>query len=830
MSDCLIELPARARPAPALAAACSGLPPLWRRWLHALALRGEAWWWPPRVNINEDGLLQAGRGWRGAQDAARIAQALGEPRLRPWTEFAQALERDCAALARRHAASVAAAAVSIDNGELHAPVLRDALQICLAARRVGPRLRELGDRHRAFLALFLRRLARDQRAGVLAGQGYHGPVQALWANPEETHNGRQSVLRVQFERGGALAYKPRPADSEIAFLAQAPVADGEPRSVFARLNRLPAASGPIALPTLRVFHGRGRDRAGYLWQEWIEPPRAYARWAGAGVHATRLSPRRSRRFWHRAGALSAACFGFGLVDLGPGNVLCGERDGEACLIAVDLEVCLFPVRRLEDTGLVTGERDRGHYPAGLERSLRGESEGPGLAFFAEADGRQRLRATARPWRRSQARALVADRAGRIGYGAYPLEFLRGMFDLWMLVQVHREQVLRDLRRAVRGRYTRVLVRATADYAAARDPFAVTPQQADAASPDGEQAPFSASECAQLRRGDVPYFFRRLQADAPLLALAPPPQAWPPRRVGAQPRPREQLNPAPAMLAGEGLDLLQLGVALRDAVNYVLADLSARAGLLGELDDPRLGVRLRWQGAGDGEVAFDWPQQDRRLIYHWAGDTIGLRIEALSEPSPAPPPDAPDAGLDSAEAMAERLLKIDRIDSALRTPWSDGGFSDRALEAQLQAQVEAAMVWLQRLVERHGWPGRRLVGEDAAAAACRLVQHADGPRAFQDRCLRLVARAAREGDMSLRELAYLTDALRVQRGRRQRFGTKFRRHGQALVPCPIERPAQVDARRRAMGLEPLADYAERIRATFAAPAAANVRESNIAAAP
>ncbi|QCW28263.1 hypothetical protein FE772_24050 [Lysobacter enzymogenes] len=35
----------------------------------------------------------------------------------------------------------------------------------------------------------------------------------------------------------------------------------------------------------------------------------------------------------------------------------------------------------------------------------------------------------------------------------------------------------------------------------------------------------------------------------------------------------------------------------------------------------------------------------------------------------------------------------------------------------------------------------------------MLQHADGPRAFQDRCLRLVERAARDGDMSLRELAY-----------------------------------------------------------------------------
>lgn len=808
MSDLSIQVPARAARDAAQAAPEPSA--VLRRWLAATAAGGEAWWWPPRVRIDEDGMLQPARAWKGLRDAARIGAALRDPRLRRWGAFLDLLDRDCAALARRHAATVDAAALSLDNRALHAPVVRDALLICLAGRRVPSRLRELGEAHRHFLRLFLRRLARDGRSGVLADHGYHGRVQALWANPEETHNGRQSVLRLQFERGGALAYKPRPADSEIAFLAEH---DGG--GLFARLNRLAPASGAIRLPTLRVFHGRGGDRAAYLWQEWVEPPRRYRRLpvAHERVHATVLPARQARRFWRRAGCLTAACFGFGLVDLGPGNVLCGERDGETLLIPVDLEVCLFPVRRLEDTGLITGERDRGRYPAGLERTLASEVEGPVVAFFGEADGVQRLHATPRPWRRVHARSLVADREGRAGYGACPLEFLRGMFDLWMLVHLHRDEVMRDLRRAVRGRHTRVLVRATADYATARDTFGVIAADA-ATSASTERSPaFSASERAQLRRGDVPYFFRRIQADAPLLALAPPPQAWTAQRVGAQPRAADEINPSPQLLSGENWDLLQLGVALRDAVAYVLPELSARNGLLGEVDDPRLGVRLQWQGAQDGEVAFEWPREDRRLVYRWAGETIGLRIEAISD-SPAR---ADDDALDDADAIGERLLRIDRIDAALRTPWSDDGFSDTALETQLQAQVRAAMTWLQSVVDRHGWPGRSLVGEDAAAAACRLLQHADGPREFQDRCLALIAQAARDGEMSLRDLAYLTDALRVQRGRRQCFGTKFRRRGSALVPCPIERPAQVDARRREMGLEPLAEYAERIRATFASAA-------------
>lgn len=815
--------------------------PLLQRWLSAVERGGEAWWWPPRVRLGEGGLLEPARAWRGAADAERLRALLADPRLRAWRAFLAALERDCAALARRHAARVAPAALALDNGELHAPAVAQALRHCLAPRRVRvrARLQALRDDHRRFLELFLRRLRRDAETGALGAHGRGGAVRALWAHPEETHNGRQRVLRVEFERGGALAYKPRPADAEIAFLAAR-----ERGGVFAAINALPAASGPVRLPTLDVFRGapRARDREHYLWQEWIEPPRGYRRAGGPrdGERATVLAPRAAARLWRRAGNLAAASFGFGLVDLGPGNVLTGERDGETVLLPVDLEICLFPVRRLEDTGLVAGERDEGRYAPGLERAGLAQAEGPALAWLCAADrarlragegampagapieaGDWRLCANRRPWRRRVSRTLVRDGAGAVGYAAHLASFLRGMFDAWMLLHLHSERVGAELRRALRGRYTRVLLRPTADYLDALDGVAPDPLS-DPASPDpassdphAPAAPFNAAERRQLARGDVPYFFRRLRADAPLLALTPPPQARM-RRAPLRGRGWPPLNPAPDLLAGPEFAPLDLCVPLRDALAHALADPAAALAVCGECEDPRLGLRLRWWGARDGEAAFDWPAQDRRLIYRWEGELMQLKIEALSAP-PASAEEDEDEALADPARIAERLLRIDRIDAALRAPWTASGFADAALERRLGEHVDAAMAWLQRVVARHGWPGRALVGADAAAAACRLVQHAEGPRAFQDRCLRLVERAARDGDMSLRELAYLTDALCVQRGRKQRFGTKFRRRGAALEPCPIEQPAQVDARRRAMGLEPLADYARRVRSAFAAPA-------------
>jgi LPS sulfotransferase NodH len=74
-------------------------------------------------------------------------------------------------------------------------------------------------------------------------------------------------------------------------------------------------------------------------------------------------------------------------------------------------------------------------------------------------------------------------------------------------------------------------------------------------------------------------------------------------------------------------------------------------------------------------------------------------------------------------------------------------------------------------------------------------------------------AADRREIPLRHVAYMTDAVRIGAGRKQVFGTKFRKRDGLLVPFPIERGSDVDRRRREMGLEPLHAYAARLERTF-----------------
>ena len=112
--------------------------------------------------------------------------------------------------------------------------------------------------------------------------------------------------------------------------------------------------------------------------------------------------------------------------------------------------------------------------------------------------------------------------------------------------------------------------------------------------------------------------------------------------------------------------------------------------------------------------------------------------------------------------------------------------------------------LGEIVDRHGWPTFSLVGKDGAKAAWILVQHADHAPRFQRKCLDLMSRAPRDqifGD----DLAYLTDRVLLAEGKKQVYGTQFTLVDGKCRPRPLEDEANVDRRRKDVGLPPLAEY-------------------------
>jgi len=124
-------------------------------------------------------------------------------------------------------------------------------------------------------------------------------------------------------------------------------------------------------------------------------------------------------------------------------------------------------------------------------------------------------------------------------------------------------------------------------------------------------------------------------------------------------------------------------------------------------------------------------------------------------------------------------------------------------------------FMKRVIEKHGWPGRSMVGPDGAQAAFFLVQHAASDLAFQKRCLELLTKAVEQKEAAAADMVYLLDRVLVAEGKPQRYGTQFQpvplnAPNAELQLAPIEDEAHVDARRKEVGLQPLADYVRQMR--------------------
>src|SRR5690606_11847158 len=115
-----------------------------------------------------------------------------------------------------------------------------------------------------------------------------------------------------------------------------------------------------------------------------------------------------------------------------------------------------------------------------------------------------------------------------------------------------------------------------------------------------------------------------------------------------------------------------------------------------------------------------------------------------------------------------------------------------------------------------WPDRKRFGDDGAAAAFLILQHAISRPDLQRSGLALLVAGVERGEANALDVAYLADRIAVYEGRPQLFGTQFDWDADGLLsPAPLADPEGVEARRAEIGLPPLASTIERMRIGAAA---------------
>jgi hypothetical protein len=165
------------------------------------------------------------------------------------------------------------------------------------------------------------------------------------------------------------------------------------------------------------------------------------------------------------------------------------------------------------------------------------------------------------------------------------------------------------------------------------------------------------------------------------------------------------------------------------------------------------------------------------------------------------------------ALAHELIRMEResLNAQVRFDGPPGQFQLSDLPDALRQRVDDAReinqrnkLRLEEIMDQHGWPRERAVGREGAHAAMRILQRSDGDAAFFSNALSLIEKA---GADDTPDFARLVDRIAVSANRPQTYGTMWTCFDGEVVPMtPIKDEANLDARRRSVGLGP---YAEEI---------------------
>ena len=119
--------------------------------------------------------------------------------------------------------------------------------------------------------------------------------------------------------------------------------------------------------------------------------------------------------------------------------------------------------------------------------------------------------------------------------------------------------------------------------------------------------------------------------------------------------------------------------------------------------------------------------------------------------------------------------------------------------------------VEEIIEKNGYPGYSLVGKQGANIAFIFVQHSDHDPEFQKEYLEQMKIEVEKGNDTASNFALLTDRSNLNNGKKQVYGTQVAYNFEISQAYPknLKDSLKVNERRKAIGLEPIEGYLNRM---------------------
>jgi len=165
-----------------------------------------------------------------------------------------------------------------------------------------------------------------------------------------------------------------------------------------------------------------------------------------------------------------------------------------------------------------------------------------------------------------------------------------------------------------------------------------------------------------------------------------------------------------------------------------------------------------------------------------------------------------------KSLQKELIQIFYDDQNIRHQFIEAekqyGFKSSVADSLAQIMIKIDSINLQKIeniLDKKGWVGKDLVGEQASMTIFLVIQHSD--LETQKKYLPMMREAVKKGNANAANLALLEDRIAIWEGRKQIYGSQLyydEKKGKYFV-SPIEDPDNVDKRRAEVGLGPISEY-------------------------
>lgn len=176
-------------------------------------------------------------------------------------------------------------------------------------------------------------------------------------------------------------------------------------------------------------------------------------------------------------------------------------------------------------------------------------------------------------------------------------------------------------------------------------------------------------------------------------------------------------------------------------------------------------------------------------------------------TPRPPQEVIDSYITDLEAMAGSARQIEaQINNSRNNPGSEEAEYDLFLQQEKTDSVN--MVRLAKMLDEHGWIARSVYGNKTSDQALAILNK--GSSNHHVYYFSMLSKSFANGEVKPSGFAEIYDKAMVAQGRNQLYGTQlsFNEADGTNYVHPMDDEANVDKRRRMVGLEPMTAYWEK----------------------